>query len=140
MKTLRFVLTGVIVFFISFSVKAVNTAAPTRLTKDEVVNIYVDAVTHGDLKGLDNVLDDSLHYNINRGGVVKTMSKDELMDYLKGSPADPGVNTIVTTIASNDQNAHVRVDFKYANFTRTETLTLVNEGDWVITKIDTSFS
>ena len=115
-------------------------ATAKRLTKEDVVNIYIDAIAHDDMKGLDGVLDDSLQYNIQRGSDVRTLHKDDLMDYLKTNPADPSVTTAMTVIDSGDRHTRVRVDFKYANYTRIDILTLDDMGGWLITKVESSFS
>lgn len=140
MKTIKSMLAMIIFLAAGISAKAVDRPGAGRITRDEAVNVYVDAVAHGDLKKLDDVLDDSLHYNINRGGVVKTLGKEEVMDYLQSNPVDPSVNTVITPIVFDDNKAVVKVAFKYSNYTRTETITLNNEGGWMITNIDLSFS
>jgi len=141
MKTLKSMLGGLILLLVcATAANAAVKPAAMRLTKEDVVNIYIDAISHGDIKGLDNVLDDSLHYDVQRGENVMTLHKDDLMEYLKTNPADPSVTAATTIVEDGDKHTKIRVDFKYATFTRSDILTLDDYGGWMITKVESSFS
>lgn len=141
MKTLKSMLGGLILLLVcATAANAAVKPAAMRLTKEDVVNIYIDAIAHGDMKGLDNVLDDSLHYIVQRGNNPMTLHKDDLMDYLRTNPADPSVTTTTTVVEDGDRHTRIRVEFKYAKYTRTDLLTLDDYGGWMITKVESSFS
>ncbi len=141
MKTLKSMLGGLVLLLVcATAANAAVKPAATKLTKEDVVNIYIDAISHGDMKGLDNVLDDSLHYDVQRGENVMTLHKDDLMDYLKTNPADPAVTATTTIVEDGDRHTKIRVDFHYATYTRTDMLTLDDYGGWMITKVESSFS
>ena len=141
MKTLKSMMAGIILLFAYATANAVGTpAAATKLTREDVVNKYIDAIAHGDIKGLDNVLDDSLQYNAERSGEVNQLHKDDLMTYLKSNPVDPTVTTFAVTVREDDGSATVKVVFNYSTYTRTDMLTLDNAGEWMITKVVSTFS
>jgi hypothetical protein len=140
MKTLKSVMAGILLMIVYASANAAIKPVASRLTKEDVVNIYIDAIAHNDMKGLDGILDDGLQYNIQRGADVRTLHKSDLMDYLQSNPADPSVTTKTTIVESGDMHSVVRIDFKYAAYTRSDLLTLDDQGGWVITKVESSFS
>jgi Putative lumazine-binding len=140
MKTLKSMLAGVVLLFVYATANAVGTPAANKLTKEDVVNIYIDAIAHGDIKGLDNVLDDNLQYNVERSGEVNQLHKDDLMAYLKSNPVDPTVTTFAVTVREDDGSAMVKVVFNYSTYTRTDMVTLDKTGDWMITKVVSTFS
>ena len=133
-------LAGVILLFVYVSANATVKPVASKLTKEDVINIYIDAMAHGDMKGLDNVLDDSLQYDIQRAGKTNTMHKDELMDYLNSNPADPSVTTSSAVIQEDDGTAMIKVIFNYSTYTRTDMVTLDNFGGWMITKVVSVYS
>jgi hypothetical protein len=140
MKTLKSMLAGIVLLLVCAAANATAKPAVSKLTKDDVINIYVDAIAHGHLKGFDNVLDDSLHFDIKRGDKVDVLHKDQLLDYLGNSPIDPSVTTTSTTISDNNGTAVMEVVFKYAGYTRTDMVTLESEGGWMITKVESTYS
>jgi hypothetical protein len=140
MKTLKSAIGVVILFFAYATTSAAVRPEAKRLTREDVVNIYVDAVAHGDMKGLDNVLDDSLQYDVQRGTDVKMLHKFDLMTYLSSNPVDPSVTTTSTIVEDGDNQTKIRVDFKYAGYTRSDLITLDKEGGWMITKVESIFS
>lgn len=140
MKNLKTMLTAIALLFIGIAAPAIAKPGTNNLTKTDVINMYVDAVAHGKTAALNNILDDGLQYNIMRGDNFKTMNKDQFISNLKnGSVSDASVSTTMTTIEEDDDHMVVKIDFKYADFTRSDVVTLQRSNDWAITKIDNSF-
>jgi hypothetical protein len=140
MKTLKSMLAGIVLLLVCAAANVVAKPAVSKLTKDDVINIYIDAIAHGHLKSFDNVLDDSLHFDIKRGDKVDVLHKDQLLDYLGNNPLDPSVTTTSATISDNNGTAVMEVVFKYAGYTRTDMVTLESEGGWIITKVESTYS
>jgi hypothetical protein len=140
MKTLKSILTGIALLFICAAANAaINTINPNP-PKADVVNIYIEAIAHGKISGLDNVLNEDMQYNMQRGENVKTLNKQQLLDYLKNSPgANSPVTTSTSVIADDDETYVVKVQFKYDDLVRTDVVTVTKAGGWQISKVLTSF-
>ena len=75
MKTLKAMMMG-LALLVFCGVANAGVRVSHNPTKDEVVDTYVNAVTHGDLKGLDDAIDDDAQFNTKRGDNVNTLTKD----------------------------------------------------------------
>ena len=140
MKTLKSTLTGITLLFICVAANAAVNIINPNPPKADVVNIYIDAIAHGKTSGLDNVLNDDLQYNMQRGENVKTLNKQELLNYLKNSPGANSPVTTSTSILTDDDDTYVvKVQFKYDDLVRTDVVTVSKAGGWQITKVVTSF-
>ena len=111
-----------------------------KLTKDDVLNIYIDAIAHGKITDLNKVLDENFKFNVKRGDNVNTMSKSELMEYLKSNSGSPSVSTSSNILQADDDLTTIQVDFKYDGYTRTDVVTLANSGGWTITNVVSMFN
>ena len=140
MKTLKSMLAGIALLFICVAAYAITKTKPDKLTKDEVVKIYVDAITSGNVSNLNNVLSDDLQFDIQRGQNVNTLNKNQLIDYLKNNTvSDPSVKTTTTVEQGDDNSSVVKVEFKYDGYTRTDEVTLYKTRGWLITKVVSVF-
>jgi len=140
MKTLKSALTAVALLLICVAANASVKFNADKPTKDDVVNLYIGAIANGKTSNLNNILDEGLQFNILRGENVNTLNKNQLIDYLKnntGSDAPASTNT--TVIQGDDNSSVVKIEFKYADFTRTDVVSLENTNGWVITKVESSF-
>jgi hypothetical protein len=140
MRTLKSMLAGITLLFICAAANAITEPATGKLTRDEVVKIYTDAATSGNVGNLNNVLADDLQFDIQRGDRVTTLGKDQLIDYLKNSTtADPSVKTTTTVVQEDDNSSIIKVEFKYDSYSRTDEVTLNKTFGWVITKVVSKF-
>jgi hypothetical protein len=132
MKTLK--LTIAVLAFLFVGVTA--NAATKKITKSDVVNIYIDAIANGKTQGLDQVLDNEMQFNTKRGDNITTIDKNTFLDFLSknGSGGAP-LNTSTTVIQDDDNMQKIKVDFKYDGFVRTDVLTLSHTTGWVITNV-----
>ena len=140
MKTLKSMLTGLALLLVCVATSATaKSTIKDKPTKTDVVNMYIDAIAHGKTSMLDNILDNDFQYNVKRGDNVNTLTKDQLIESLKGNTADDVTVTTTTSVLSDDDDASVvKVEFKYADYTRTDVVTLSKSGSWEITKVVTS--
>lgn len=123
---------------ISFSA----TASATAPTKDEAINSYLNAVIHGKFAGVENAIDDDAEFNLIRGGnVVHRLNKGEILNSLRSSEnIDSDCQCTKTIVQDSDDISTLKVEMKYADFTRIDVITAQHAGDgWKITKVDTSF-
>lgn len=132
MKTLKITITVIALLFVGVTANA----ATGKITNSDVVNIYIDAIANGKVKGLDHVLDNEMQFNTKRGDNITSIDKNTFLSFLEknGSGAAP-LNTSTTVLQQDDNMQKVKVDFKYDGFVRTDVLTLSHATGWVITNI-----
>ncbi len=140
MKTLKSMLSGIALLFICVAVNAITKPTTGKPTKDEVVKIYIDAITSGNVSNLTNVLADDLQFDIQRGQNVNMLNKNQLIDYLKNNTvSDPSVKTTTTVEQEDDNSSVVKVEFKYDGYSHTDEVTLYKTRSWLITKVVSVF-
>lgn len=138
MKTLKSMLVAIIILFTSV---AVSSAAvkPGQPSQNDVVNIYINAISNGKATDIDKFFDDELQFNVHRGSNVITLNKDQVLDYLKqstGSNAPIGTN--ITVMQQDDASAKIKVSFKYDDYIRTDIVTLNKTFGWKITGVEST--
>ncbi|WP_295653390.1 nuclear transport factor 2 family protein [uncultured Mucilaginibacter sp.] len=142
MKTLKTTILGLLML-VAFGAAKANVVKldDSKLTVNYAVNTYVDAVSLGNYKELSSLLDDNLKYSIERGNKTLVFNKAQLLESFKqeqGVKQDCEVSTSVND--STPDVTIVKVEMKYADFTRTNYVTLVNSAKgWKITNIYSSF-
>ena len=121
--------------------KANTTKDDDRSTSDYAVNIFVDAMTHGKLAGLNEVLDKSVDFSMLRGKKVLSFNENEMLDFFKSNKNIVQECTTSTSIVeSNSSIAIVKVAMKYDTFVRDNYVTLANTGNgWKITNVYSVF-
>jgi len=138
MKTLKSTLAAIIILFTSVAVS--NAAVkPGQPSQNDVVNIYINAVSNGRATDIDKYFDDELQFNVHHGENVTTLTKDQVLDYLKQSTgSNAPVNTNITVMQQDDNSAKIKVNFKYSDYTRTDVVTLNKTFGWRITNIEST--
>ena len=140
MKPLKSMLAGIALLFICAAANAITKPTTGKLTRDEVVKIYIDAATSGNVSNLNNVLADDLQFNIQRRENVNTLDKNQLIDYLKNNTiSGPSVKTTTTVMQEDDNSSVIKVEFKYDGYSRTDEVTLNKTLGWVITTVVCKF-
>ena len=136
MRTLKSILAGIALLFICVAANAITKPTTGKLTRDEVVKVYIDATISGNVSKLDNVLSDDLQFYLQRGDYVSTLDKNQLIDYLKNNTtSDPSVKTTTTIMREDDNSSVIKVVFKYDGYSRTDEVTLNKTFGWVITTV-----
>ena len=97
MKTFKSALACIALLLICVAANANAKPIGDKQTKDDVVNIYVNAITHGKTTNLESVLGTDLKFNMQRGENVNTLDKNQMLDYLRN--ASPSTDAVTTTIA-----------------------------------------
>src|ERR1700761_7797740 len=102
MKTVKSALAAIIILFTS--VAASNAAVKKdQPSQNDVVNIYINAVSNGKANDVDKYFDDELQFNVHRGSNMATLNKDQLLNYLKESTgSNVPVGTNVTVMQQDD--------------------------------------
>lgn len=113
----------------------------TELTASHAVATYVNAMTHGKLQGLNEVVDQSAKFSMLRGKDLLSFDKKEMLSFMgKSKNVEQACTTITSVVESTADVAVIKVDMKFENFTRTNYLTVANTGKgWKITNVYSVF-
>jgi hypothetical protein len=140
MKTLKSV-TLALALFVTCSFAKANDVPTENLTKTHAINVYVDAMTRGRVNDLNQVLDQSAKFSMQRGKSVMRFTKKEMTDYFKDQKNIEQACTTSTGIVEEDaDSAVVKVNMDYGHFTRINYVTIANTGSgWKITNVYSVF-
>lgn len=139
MKTLKATVMGVALLFVC----ALSQAAPAahNLSKEEVLDTYLNAVVHGKTAGIDDAIDDDATFYMKRGDNVNTLTKSQIISALKANEnIEQDCNCTKTVIQNDDDISKIKVEMKYNDFTRVDVITTTHSGNkWLITSVETSY-
>jgi hypothetical protein len=140
MKNLKKMLMGLALLF-TFGTAVAATASGSKPTKDDVFNVYLNAVVHGKLTGIDDAIDDAAQFNMIRGDNVNTISKQQVINSLKlNENVEQNCECRKSVVQDSDDMSTLKVEMKYADFSRIDVITAQRTGrEWKITKVDTSY-
>ena len=141
MKTLKSMLAIIVILFAgSATSNAAAKSHRSQPSQTDVVNIYISAITNGQMDNLDKILDNDLQFNMQRGQNVNTLTKNQLMDYLKNNGASStNVSTKTTVLTDDDDMTKVKVEFQFDGYTRVDILTLNKSFGWKVTTVNSSY-
>jgi len=138
MKTLKSILLG-LTLLVASTVANAKTLPAVALTKNDVLNSYVNAVVHGKVEGIENIFDKNLKFVMYRNDKEFNLNKAELLESLKASENVEQKCTYTTSIVSDkDSKMVVKLIMKYDGYVRTNTITISQKNDdFQITRIET---
>jgi hypothetical protein len=141
MKTLKAMVMGLALLLVCGVSQAASVTNHNNSTKDEVIDAYLNAVVHGKINGLSDIVDDEAQFNMKRGSSVNTLNKSQILNSLKSSEnVEQDCQCTKTVMQDSDDMSVIKVDMKYNDFTRTDVITAQRAGNWwKITKVETSF-
>lgn len=139
MKTLKSLTLGLALLFTVVAAKAADKFE--KFSKTYAVSSYVDAMVHGKLDGLSEVLDPTAKFSMLRGNDMISYNKTEMLSFMKTTKNVEQVCTIKTSeVDNNDDVTVVKVDMQYSGFTRSNYVTIANTGaGWKITNVYSVF-
>jgi hypothetical protein len=138
MKTLKSITIAACLFMtVGFAKANTKLNDDNALSPDNAVNTYVDAVSHGKTEGLSKVIDQSAKFSILQGKNILSFSKADMMAFVKqNKDVEQACTTKTSVVESNNDMTVVKVDMQYADFVRTNYVTLTNTGNaWKITNV-----
>ena len=140
MKTLKAMMMGLALLFVC----GISQAAPTghaNATKDQVIDIYLNAIVHGKLDGISDAIDDDAQFSTQRGDLVNTLTKSQILESMQANAnIEQQCECTKSVLQDDDEKKVMKVNMKYADYTRTDIVTAEPEGKgWKITKVETSF-
>ena len=140
MKTLK-TLTAAVLMILSFSAFANDESATNKNLVDYTVKTYVDALAHGKIKDLPEVLDRDVKFTFTRGEKIYNYGKADLMKFMKS--IEHVEQPCITESKVMEQNASqiiVKVSMKYDGLSRINYLSIANTSTgWKITNITNTF-
>ncbi|QJD95860.1 hypothetical protein HH214_08220 [Mucilaginibacter robiniae] len=140
MKNFKLFALAVALVITSFVAKADGPNA-ARLTREDAIDVYINAMSQGKTQGLNDVIDESAKFRTVRNQKIVSMDKADIMSFVDanaGVVQDCSVNTEV--VESNTDMSIVKVDMQYNNFVRSNYVTLTNTGEgWKITDVYSVF-
>lgn len=141
MKTLKSLIAALVLFVGFTSAKAATAPDAVLPSQDYVVYTYVNAMVHGNLTGIGDVLDQNVKFNMVRGKKIISVGKDEIMSYLKDTQnINQECSVSTSVVESNTELTVVKVSMQYADFVRTNYVTIANTADgWKITNVHSVF-
>jgi stalled ribosome rescue protein Dom34 len=140
MKTLKSIVLGLALLVVCGAAKANNTT-DDKLSSNYAINTFVDAMTHGKLAGINEVIDKSAEFNMVRGKKVLSFNKNEMLDFFKNNKnVEQDCTTTTSIVESNANVTIVNVAMKYDGFVRNNYVTIANTGNgWKITNVYSTF-
>jgi hypothetical protein len=128
---------GLALLVVSTVANAANKPAAV-LTKNDVLNIYVNAVVHGKLDGLDAVLDDNVKFIMQRGDNETILNKKNILESFKASEnMEQGCTYTTTVIKDTKDGMIVKLEMKNDGYIRTNLITISSRrADFKITRIE----
>ncbi|WDF54569.1 nuclear transport factor 2 family protein [Mucilaginibacter sp. KACC 22063] len=142
MKTLKSVVLGICLLLACSVVKANNIVKEDKTASPYfAINTYVDAVSLGKVEDLDLVVDKSAKFSMLRGKDILSYDKDQMLGFLKANKGIEQTCTVKTSVVSNNADVTVvKVDMQYADFLRSNYITVSNTGSgWKITDVYSVF-
>jgi hypothetical protein len=140
MKTLKTMMMGLALLMVC-GISQAASIGHINSTKDQVLDTYLNATIHGKLAGVSYAIDSDAQFYMIRGQRVNTLSKSQILDWLKANAnVEQNCQCTKSVLQDNDLKKVIKVDMKYADYTRTDIITAepVDAG-WKITKVETSF-
>jgi len=140
MKTLKSITLGLILLTIFGTAKASNKPAVV-LTKDYVINTYIDALSHGKMTGVKDILDANAKFSMMRGDKVINYTRAQMLGFMQENHDIEQKCTVTTSeMESNYNTSVVKVDMKYNGFVRSNFVTITNTSKgWKITNVYSVF-
>ena len=139
MKTLKSIMLGLALLVVSTVANASIKPTAAALTKNDVLNIYVNAIIHGKIDGVENILSKDLQFTISHGEKEFKLDKKQLLESLKESEnVEQGCTYTTSVMDETDDKMVVKLTMKYDGYVRTNLITIaLNRADFKITKIET---
>ncbi|WP_207426084.1 nuclear transport factor 2 family protein [Pedobacter sp. SYSU D00535] len=139
MKTLRTVLAAVLMV-LSFSAFATDDSKNEKLQLDHAVNTYIDAMVHGNIKGLYKVLDADVKFTLTVREKIRNYGRQAMMSHLKNiENVEQNCSTSVEVLDITPTQAVVKVRMEYSGFSRINFVTIANSSNgWKITNISSA--
>lgn len=140
MKIIKEVLIGLVLILVCNNIKASTSPRRIDLAKFRAMNTYINAVVHGRVQDIKNVIDDNAHFSVQHGKKFNTVYKPQVLRALRSAKNIEQNCSYRKSIVWEGSGISVqKVRMKYPDFTRTDRITLQRAGsEWKITNVEIS--
>ena len=140
MKTFKIVFAA-LTMLVSASSFATDSGKKEKLNMSFAVQTYIDAMSHGKIKGMHEVLDTDAKFTITGGNKTLNYNKTQILYSLKQiENIQQNCVTSYNIVDLNATQAIVKVTMKYERFSRVNFLSMANTAEgWKITNVSSSF-
>ena len=140
MKTLK-ILTAALLLTFSSSAFAADEVKNEKLQMNYTIQTYIDAIAHGKIKDLSEILDKDVKLTVTTGEKVINYTKaDILKSVLFIKNIEQNCSTTYQVIETNSPQAIIKVLMKYDRFTKITLVNMANtKNGWKITNITDSY-
>jgi len=138
MKNLKSITAAICLVAIGIAAKANKTTKEERAASPVyAIHTYADAMSHGKIDGLAQVIDRSAKFSMKRGSNLLSSGKDDMLTYAKENKnIQQNCVTNSSLINVNADMAMAKITMHYPGFTRTNYVTLTHTGNgWKITDV-----
>lgn len=141
MKTIKTLLSATLLVF-TFSAFALNDPeTANKLSMEYALKAYIDAVSIGKIKGIQEIIDNEAKFTVTRGEKIINYTKSDILTELKSSEnvqQNCSIDQII--IDQNSSQAMVKVTMKYDGFSKVNFVTFNNTNKgWKITNVSSSY-
>ncbi len=142
MKTLKTIIAALLITATSIGFASAENSPSSKTRLNYAVSNLSSAFSHGKISNITSILDPSAKYTICSTAGLKVLSKSQLIEHLnvfKDIKQNCEMSSQIIDAGSNQ--AVVKLDMKYSDFTKSNLITLNLTGQgWKITNISTSFN
>ena len=141
MKTLKNLTAGLLAAAVLTSSVFATEPANQKHEMNYALTSYVDAMAHGKISGLSEVLDKDVKFTSTRGEQIVSFSKNEVLNSLKNAEnVEQNCSTAYHVIESNPTLTVVKLVMKYDTFSKVTYLSMANTTKgWKITNVSSTF-
>ncbi len=139
MKTLKSLGAGLLMV-LSFSAFATDGSKSEKLDMNYAAKAYIDAIAHGKINGLPEVLDKEIKFTTTHREKIVNHDKAALLKSLEGiKNVEQDCTTQYSVVEATPTLSIVKVVMNYGDFSRITYLSLANTTKgWKITNVSTS--
>ena len=112
------------------------------LTKNHAISTYIAAMTHGNLDGLNDVIDPSATFTQMQGRKMGSYTRKQMLEFLSGiKNIECDCTTSTSVFETNESVTIIKVDMQFSKFTRSNYVTIANTGSgWKILNVHSVFN
>jgi hypothetical protein len=141
MKIIKELIIGIVLILVVNSANASRSPRRINLSKFRAMNTYIDAIVHGKVHGVKDVIDEDARFKIHRGNKFNTVGRPQVVRSLRSAQnIEQNCRYSKSTVWEGSGISVQKVDMRYSDFTRTDMVTLERgDNEWKITKVEVSF-